>query len=606
MGSLYQKYTKQEVTMKAIMIMFDTLSRRYLPNYGCEWTDMPNFERLGKKSATFDNFYVGSLPCMPARRELHTGRLNFLHRGWTPLEPFDDSMPSILKNSGTYTHLVTDHQHYWEDGGATYHNRYNSYDFVRGQEGDLWKGVVNDPDNLPDEVKDLPFMLKQMKRQDVINRNYMEKEEDHYQARTFDKGMEFLKTNKEADNWFLQLEYFDPHEPFFVPDSFKEKYKDSFPEDFDWPMYAPSTGDSVEKIEHGRNMYAALMAMCDHYLGKVLDFMDEENMWEDTMLIVNTDHGFLMGEKEWWGKSVMPTYNEIAHTPFFIWDPRSKVQGERRNALAQTIDIAPTLLEYFGQDIPKDMQGFSLRETVESDRQIREYAMYGYHGGHINVTDGDFVYMRSCSSFGNGPLYEYTLMPMDMRALKGVKTFKKAKLHNGFSFTKGAKVLKIKPGMNMFNPYLSGHKLFDLHKDPNQEKPINDTETELRLVEAMIKLMQENDAPKEQFKRVGLGRGISEYHLKREKVKRIKTEEKLLSSLGVEFDGNSKDEFLSIAANVPSKLILPFKIGFKKFIKQNEITVLRQNHLIEFMKKQLPPEYAAFAAVFFRSSTRRY
>ena len=91
----------------------------------------------------FQNAYVGSMPCMPARREMHTGRYNFLHRSWGPLEPFDDSIPEMLAESaGVHTHKCTDHYHYWEDGGATYHNRYSTYDLVRGQEGDLWKGQV--------------------------------------------------------------------------------------------------------------------------------------------------------------------------------------------------------------------------------------------------------------------------------------------------------------------------------------------------------------------------------------------------------------------------------------------------------------------------------
>ena len=123
--------------MKAIMVMFDTLNRHMLPPYGCDWTHAPNFERLNDRTVSFENSYVASMPCMPARRELHTGRYNFLHRSWGPLEPFDDSMPEILKMNGVYTHLATDHQHYFEDGGATYHGRYSSWSFSRGQEGDL-------------------------------------------------------------------------------------------------------------------------------------------------------------------------------------------------------------------------------------------------------------------------------------------------------------------------------------------------------------------------------------------------------------------------------------------------------------------------------------
>lgn len=83
--------------MKAIILLFDSLNKNYLPPYGDLLTKAPNFQRLATHAATFDNSYVGSMPCMPARRELHTGRYNFLHREWGPLEPFDDSMPELLK-----------------------------------------------------------------------------------------------------------------------------------------------------------------------------------------------------------------------------------------------------------------------------------------------------------------------------------------------------------------------------------------------------------------------------------------------------------------------------------------------------------------------------
>ena len=115
--------------MKAILVFYDSLNKRFLPPYEPECgTVGSGFQRLAKHSLRFDNSYVGSMPCIPARRELHTGRYNFLHREWGPLEPFDDSMPQILRESGIYCHLISDHLHYWEDGGATYHNRYSSSD----------------------------------------------------------------------------------------------------------------------------------------------------------------------------------------------------------------------------------------------------------------------------------------------------------------------------------------------------------------------------------------------------------------------------------------------------------------------------------------------
>ena len=56
--------------MKAIMLMFDSLNRRMLSPYGCDWVHTPNFGRLARRCTTFDNSYVGSMPCMPARRAL--------------------------------------------------------------------------------------------------------------------------------------------------------------------------------------------------------------------------------------------------------------------------------------------------------------------------------------------------------------------------------------------------------------------------------------------------------------------------------------------------------------------------------------------------------
>ena len=135
--------------------------------------------------------------------------------------------------------------------------------------------------------------------------------------------------------------------------------------------------------------------MCDKNLGMILDLMDKHNMWEDTMLIVGTDHGFLLGEHGWWGKNLMPYYNEIANTPLFIWDPRSKKKNERRNAIVQMIDWAPTLLDYFDVAIPETMKGKSLKETIETDVPVRKECIYGVHGGHVNMYDGNYTYMRA-------------------------------------------------------------------------------------------------------------------------------------------------------------------------------------------------------------------
>jgi arylsulfatase A-like enzyme len=481
--------------VKAIMVMFDSLNRRMLPPYGCDWVHAPNFKRLAEKTVTFDKAYVGSMPCMPARRELHTGRYNFLHRSWGPLEPFDDSTPDILKRSGVYTHLATDHYHYWEDGGIAYHSRYNSFEFFRGQEYDLWKAEVKDPD--------MPDHIGQALRPDQVNRKYMGREECQPQYNTFENGLQFMRTNHGEDNWFLHIETFDPHEPYFT----QQKYKDLYPHDydgplFDWPKYGKVT-ETPEQVEHCRYESAALHSMCDAHLGKVLDLMDELGLWKDTMLIVNTDHGFLMGEHDLWAKCAMPFYQEVAHTPLFIWDPRCKKQGERRQSLVQTIDLPATLLEYFGAPLPPDMQGVPLRATVASDAPVREAGLFGLHGAHVNVTDGRYVYMRAPQAEINGPIFNYTLMPTHMRKHFAPEEFEGVELAEPFSFTKGCKTLKTSANPRL-NPHDYGTLLFDLDKDPDQERPLHDDAVEQMMTDHLVRLMKENDAPPEQFERLGL------------------------------------------------------------------------------------------------------
>lgn len=482
--------------MKAIMVMFDSLNKKMLEPYGCDWIPTPNFKRLASRAVTFDCNYVGSMPCMPARRELHTGRYNFQQRSWGPIEPFDDSMPQILKEQGIYTHLTTDHYHYWEDGGATYHTRYSSFDLNRGQEGDPWKVLPE----LIDAVANNK-LLGPVNYFDKVNRVFLDSEEKMPQAKTFKAGLEFIERNHEVDSWFLQIETFDPHEPFFT----QPEYKKQFAHDYegpmgDWPPYYFVT-EGEDSVHHMKMEYAALITMCDHYLGKVLDAMDKYNLWEDTMLIVNTDHGFLLGEHGWWSKTVMPIYEEIARTPLFIYNPNSKEEGVRRDVLTQTIDIPVTLLDFFGIKIPKDMQGKSLLPVIENNEKVRDYALFGYHDSHCNLTDGNWVYMKA--PIDGSKLYEYTLMPTHMKKLFTMEELSDISLQEPFTFTKGCKTMKIIGNEGMNSSVNFGSKLFNLSQDPNQKNSIINIEKEAELANEMIKLMAKNDCPEERYARFG-------------------------------------------------------------------------------------------------------
>eukprot|EP00747_Dinoflagellata_sp_TGD_P097243 gnl/TRDRNA2_/TRDRNA2_167074_c1_seq1.p1 gnl/TRDRNA2_/TRDRNA2_167074_c1~~gnl/TRDRNA2_/TRDRNA2_167074_c1_seq1.p1 ORF type:complete len:588 (+),score=105.39 gnl/TRDRNA2_/TRDRNA2_167074_c1_seq1:1-1764(+) len=520
--------------------MYDMLCRRFIPTYNDEasWVIAPNFKRLAARAVQYENAYVGSMPCMPARREMHTGRYNFLHRTWGPIEPFDDSMPELLQvpkafeKSGAgpvHTHKVTDHYHYWEDAGSTYHQRFKTFEFVRGQEGDKWKGHVSGPPKIPPGQH---YGNGMSKDQDLVNRQYMPTTKHMPQHRTFSLGLEFLERNVDEDRFYLQIETFDPHEPFFATDEWRRLYSHIYNGPmFDWPNYGP-TLEGPQAVAHVRYMYAALTTLCDAMLGRVLDFFDRHNMWEDTMLIVNTDHGFLMGEHDWWGKVFMPLFNEVAHVPFWIHDPRCpQAGGTTRKALVQSsIDIPATVLAYFGAKRPAYMRGVDLAGTIASNEEVPhpDGGLFGVFGLQVNCVDPEarYIYMRSWGEdTDNQPLYEYTLMPTRQAGggrkfftMKQLKAWAKVggEVDNkpdkeAFSFFKGLPVMKIPvrqelSDMGWSKPALGNTLLYDLAVDPLQRAPLGAEQraVEVKMIRLMLKLMQQNEAPESQYERLRL------------------------------------------------------------------------------------------------------
>lgn len=500
--------------MKTVFVLFDSLNRSAISPYAGDQVHTPNFARLAQRGVTFDRHYVGSMPCMPARRDIHTGRVNFLHRNWGPLEPFDNSLPQILREGGAYAHIITDHYHYFHDGGATYHNRYSSWEAVRGQSTDDWKAVVQPPHDAfarqfhPAQQR--PFTLH-----DKINRLYVREEADFTCPQVFRLADEFLTTNGTAPDWFLQVESFDPHEPFFAPPRFRE----AFPTDyrgptFDWPMYARVT-ESGDEIAEVRANYSALVAMCDHYLGTLLDRFDELDLWKDTALVVTTDHGFLLGEHDWWGKNLAPVFDEIARVPLIMWHPdHADKGGQRRSALTQVTDLMPTFLEWFGHTPPAEVTGRSLTPVLADDTPIRSSAIYGYFGAACNITDGRHTYLRYPESLDATGLHEYTLMPTRFGRMFTPEELRGAELAPPFDFTKGAPVLKVPPQVTPDNlaSAMDGRftfedavtRLYDTDTDPGQLHPVEDTAVVARLTAEIRRQFALHDAPQALYGRLGL------------------------------------------------------------------------------------------------------
>lgn len=488
--------------MKAIFIVLDTLRRDYLEPYGNTWVKTPSAQRIAQRGITFDNHWVGSLPCMPARREFMTGRHNFLYRGWGPIEPFDDTLPAELRKRDVFTHLLTDHDHYFELGGENYHTAFNTWDFFRGTENDPWASFV--------DALALPAHLGQLTQQNWKNRRLQLKEEDFSGPRTAQAAVQWLEANHTADNWLLQVEIFDPHEPFYCTDKYREMYGDDWDGPlFDWPSY-DMVKESPAAIEHIRKCYAGLLTMTDFWVGKILDKLDEYGLWDDTLVVFTTDHGTMLAEHDYWMKNFMPMYNEIVRIPLIVHLPGNEKAGTRCNVLTQTIDVMPTFLDYFGCPLPPHVHGKSLRNAIDG-HAIHEDVIFGYFGMAMNITDGRHVYMRNPVNDDAGPLYAYTAMPTGgLNRWYPREVYDRVEMGRYFAHTYNLPLYKIPaqgsaPRAKDGEPALiNRHSLFDIIADPLQQSPVNDAALEAHFVERIAAHLRACEAPAEQFGRLGI------------------------------------------------------------------------------------------------------
>ena len=488
--------------MRSVVILLDTLRRDMLSCYGNDWAHTPNIDRLAERSVIFDNHYVGSLPCMPARRDMHTGRLNFLHTNWCGIQPFDDSICGSLREAGVHSHLATDHYHYFHAGGENYHDQFDSWDFQRGQERDKWVGLV-DKVALPET----PYPTK-LNPITMANRRRQRHEEEYSGPRTVMDAIRWLDENHASDDWFLQLECFDPHEPFVMPDEYLRLYGDDYDgPPWDWPAYEQLPDLPKEAADHMRRRYAALLTMTDRWVGRFLDTLEQHGIFDDTMIVLTTDHGTLLGERGgYWMKNYMPVFQNLARIPLLVHLPGGEGAGEHCPALTQTPDIARTLCQFHGAEAPEHCMGISFIDSYRGT-QRHEAILYGYFGMAVNVTDGEYLYYRNPVD-DDAELYAYTCFG-DVRRFKSPSANARVGFRaEGFDFTKQLGLYRVpaKPRTQKLFEEAGGagrHQLFRVGAGFEQV-PIEDDAVEARLVGEMKRMMQALDAPAEQYQRIGL------------------------------------------------------------------------------------------------------
>ena len=408
--------------MNVIMIINDTWRYDYLGCNGNDWIKTPNLDKLASESALFDYCYSEGLPTVPTRTTFFTGRYTFPFRGWQRLEPTDILLAETLWNKGYSTAMITDVYHLHKPSMA-FERGFDFTKHIRGHEGDphiIDDSIEVDVDKYyKGDGKDKA--VKAQLTQYLRNVHDWKGEEDTFVARIMMEGVKWLEEQKKKDNLFLWLDCFDPHEPWDPPPPYNRMYTDPEYKGQDIIHPIPGWVDGYltpEELNHIKMLYAGKVTLCDHWIGRFLDKLKAMGLYDDTMIIFTTDHGAPFGEHGYIKKAQPGLYEDLVRIPLIIKHPEGLGAGKRFDALVETTEIFPTILDFLKMRQPPRIHGKSLLPimTGEAD-SIREYAFCGHFKRNWRVSNHEWSFILNFDKGKENELYNLKKDPGEQQNL---------------------------------------------------------------------------------------------------------------------------------------------------------------------------------------------
>ena len=492
-----------------IFLTLDSLNRHMLGCYSGSEFKTPNLDRFAQRAMRFDSHYTGSLPCIPARHDFLCGALDFLWKPWGSMEIWERSLPFYLRREGVKSMLITDHTHLLETGGENYHSEFDAWDYQRGHETDPWK-TRPDPSWIG-----APLFGRETMQYDN-SRGYFRGEADFPGPRTMAAAANWLDENAGYhDRFFLYIDEFDPHEPFDTPEPYASMYDPSWEGlHLIWPPYVDGgLRQEVLKASEARQIrasYGGKLTMIDAWFGRLLDAIERNGLWENTAVIVSTDHGHYLGEKDIFGKPGVPGYEAMTHIPLMIAWPG--VAPGVCDALTTAVDIPATIADLFGTTFEHRTHGRSLLPLIRGEAQsVRDYVLTGCWGREVQIVTGEWKYSRAPAG-ENFPLSMWSNRWSTMPVPRYPELRLPAPDSNAFlDHMPGTDIPVIRQpfAAGQFLPFwayakFSGNRLFNLTNDPNEEEDLVGSKMEGEMADRLRQALIEIEAPDDQFVRLGL------------------------------------------------------------------------------------------------------
>jgi arylsulfatase A-like enzyme len=411
-GATFQRAQAPDSAMNVVVVVMDSLRADHI--YGRR-ARTPTMDAFASESLRFSHAYPEGLPTIPARRAIMSGRRTFPFRGWRKYkglppqpgwEPVGSDGPmftDFLRRRGWTVGYVTDNPHLLLPVHRRFRARFDRVELVDGQ-----VPLRRKPRQRISQREVDRYLPRSMRgsRAEPRMRAYLaanprrRSEEEFLAARVFREGMGWIEWARGRQPFALVIDSFDAHEPWDAPRRIVDLYGQARPPDGVEPIQPfPTPAAQYRELDLSRSLlrrmrqlYAAEITLIDIWLGRFLAHLANLGLAQNTLVILVSDHGVLLGEYGWVGKRYSEMHEELTHVPLLIRHPQGKAKGRTSRYYASTHDIGPTVLSVLGYEQPDHMDGVDLSPLLDGrpPAKRRTYRTASYND-HVNASDGRWL-----------------------------------------------------------------------------------------------------------------------------------------------------------------------------------------------------------------------
>ena len=380
-GSAFAQDQKPNV----LFIMADDF--RFEPSVFPANTLAPNLHRLASQGVLFERAYCQQAVCNPSRSSMLTGKRPDTLKVWCNSVHFRDQNPDVttlplhFKQNGYVTRDVGKIFHNWHTEVHGDRGSWSADEFLH------YENHGNDKPQVDGEPPKSKVTANRCERVDVPDEAY-------FDGRVAKEAVRVLNEIKDKP-FFLAVGFWKPHAPFNSPDAYWKRTESFVMPALnpDRPAGAPDVAfhDSREilgippknvtptanDVENMRRGYYANISYMDTQLGKVLDALKASGKAESTIIVFCGDHGYHIGEHGLWGKTSCFEYD--AQVPLIISTPKLATAGRSTKALAELVDLFPTLIDLCHLPAVKGLEGKSLAPVLKDPSQSVKPAAFTQH-----------------------------------------------------------------------------------------------------------------------------------------------------------------------------------------------------------------------------------